>query len=104
MPVSVHKLLIHGSDIIKNAIVPIGQLSEDAQEANHKYFRKYRENHSRKMSRIQNNEDIFNNLIIASDPIISNSRKCMERKKRELTEDAKCLLYFSDDEDYDDYV
>lgn len=38
MPVSIHKLLIHGSDIIKNAIIPIGQLSEDAQEANHKYF------------------------------------------------------------------
>lgn len=102
MPVSVHKLLIHGSDIIKNAIVPIGQLSEDAQEANHKYFRKYRENHSRKMSRIQNNEDIFNNLMIASDPIISNSRKLIEHKKKELSEDAQRLLYFSDDNNNDD--
>jgi len=81
IPASIHKLLIHGSDIVKNAIVPIGQLSEDAQEANHKYFRKYRENHSRKMSRIQNNEDIFNNMMIASDPIISNLRKLMECKK-----------------------
>lgn len=98
MPVSIHKLLIHGGEIIKNAIVPIGQLSEDAQEANHKYFRKFRENNSRKMSRIQNNEDIFNNLMIASDPIISNSRKLIERKKRELTEDAKRLLHFSDDD------
>ncbi|XP_072749999.1 uncharacterized protein [Anoplolepis gracilipes] len=101
MPVSVHKLLIHGSEIIKNAIVSIGQLSEDAQEANHKYFRKYRENHSRKMSQEQNNEDIFNNLLIASDPIISNSRKLMEQKKKELTEDAKHLLYFSDDDLHD---
>lgn len=101
MPVSIHKLLIHGSDIVKNAIVPIGQLSEDAQEANHKYFRNYRDNHSRKMSRNQNNEDIFNNLLIASDPIISNSRKIMEHKKKELTEDAKRLLYFSDDDLHD---
>lgn len=54
------------------------------------------------MSRIQNNEDIFNNLIV-SDPVISHSRKLMERKKRELTEDANRLLYFSDDDaDYDD--
>lgn len=102
MPVSVHKLLIHGSDIIKNAIVPIGQLSEDTQEANHKYFRKYRENHSRKMSRIQHNEDIFNNLMIASDLIISNSRKLIERKKKELSEDVKHLLYFSNDDNDDD--
>ncbi|CAI6353622.1 unnamed protein product [Macrosiphum euphorbiae] len=33
MPSSVHKLLFHGADIIKHAIVPIGQLSEEAQEA-----------------------------------------------------------------------
>jgi len=31
MLVSIHKLLIHGSDIVKNAIVPIGRLSKDAQ-------------------------------------------------------------------------
>lgn len=31
MPPSVHKILIHGSLIIKNALVPIGQLSEEAQ-------------------------------------------------------------------------
>lgn len=103
VPVSIHKLLIHSSDIIKNAIVPIGQLPKNAQEANHKYFRKYRENHSQKMSWMQNNADIFNNLMIASNPIISNSRKLMERKKRDLTEDAKHILYFSDDdENYDD--
>lgn len=92
MPVSVHKLLIHGSTIIKHAIVPIGQLSEDAQEANHKYFRKYRENNSRKMSRKSNNEDIFRHLLIASDPIISLSRKIVEREKKELCDEAKDLL------------
>jgi len=44
------------------------------------------------MSRIRNNENIFNNMMIASDPIISNSRKLMECKKKELTENAKRLL------------
>lgn len=36
MLVTVHKLLIHDSEIVKHAIVPIGTLSEDAQEGNHK--------------------------------------------------------------------
>lgn len=97
MPVSVHKLLLHGGDIIEHAIVPIGQLSEDAQEANHKCFRKYRENNSRKMSRKFNNTDIFNNLLIASDPIIS-SRKCIENKIKELSEDVRNLLEFNDND------
>lgn len=37
--------------------------------------------------------------MIASDPIISNSRKLIERKKKEFTEDAKRLLYLSDDDE-----
>ena len=36
MPTSVHRLLIHGPDIISSAILPIGQLSEDAQESTNK--------------------------------------------------------------------
>ena len=90
MPASVHKSLIHGSIIIEHAIEPIGQLSEDAQEANHKCFQNYRENHSRKMSRKSNNKDIFKNLLIASDPIISLSRqivnKCAEKRIEESDE------------------
>lgn len=74
MPVTVHKLLMHGPEIIKNAIVPIGMLSDDAQEANHKYFRGYRENFPRKFSRKANNRDILNNLLIHSDPLISYMR------------------------------
>lgn len=72
------QLLLHTGDIIIHAIVPIGQLSKDALEANHKCFRKYRENNSRKMSRKCNNTDILNNLLIASDPIISSARKFIE--------------------------
>ncbi|XP_011697762.1 PREDICTED: uncharacterized protein LOC105455831, partial [Wasmannia auropunctata] len=42
IPPSVHKVLIHGSDIIKHLGLPIGCLSEEAQEANNKIFRKAR--------------------------------------------------------------
>jgi hypothetical protein len=34
-----HKMLIHGAIVIENALLPIGQLSEEAAEARNKYFR-----------------------------------------------------------------
>lgn len=73
MPSSVHKLLVHGSDIIKHfGAIPIGELSEDAAEARNKDFRKYRESHSRKVSRTVTNEDILHNLVLSSDPKITS--------------------------------
>lgn len=33
MPTSVHKLLLHGTEIIVHALLPIEQMSEDAQES-----------------------------------------------------------------------
>jgi hypothetical protein len=36
MPASVHKVLIHGSAIVSADLLPIGQLSEEAQEAGNK--------------------------------------------------------------------
>lgn len=93
MPVTVHKLLMHGSEIIQHMILPIGQLSEDAQEANHKYFRSYRELHSRKISRIDNNRDVLNNLLINSDPIISSLRSYnIHNSLREILPEAESLL------------
>ncbi|GFG29189.1 hypothetical protein Cfor_05007, partial [Coptotermes formosanus] len=38
MPMSMHKILIHGHLLISSAQLPIGQLAEEAQEARHKYF------------------------------------------------------------------
>nr|CAI5848372.1 unnamed protein product [Callosobruchus analis] len=40
MPVTVHKLLMHSTKIITNCMVPIGQLSEEAQEARNKDSRR----------------------------------------------------------------
>jgi len=39
MPPTVHKMLIHGGEIIRRALVPIGWLSEEAQEARNKDYR-----------------------------------------------------------------
>lgn len=40
MPTSMHKILIHSAAIIRSAILPIGQMSEDAQEYTNKCIKK----------------------------------------------------------------
>jgi hypothetical protein len=53
MTPTMHKILVHGSSIIKHALLPIGQLSEEASEARNKHFHLYRQNFARKFSREQ---------------------------------------------------
>lgn len=71
---TVHKIRIHGPFIIDNFLVPIGILSEEAQEARHKYFKKYRRNFSRMLSRADSNRDIMNRLTLTSDPSLISNR------------------------------
>lgn len=59
MPPSVHKVLLHGSKIIKYLGLPIVYLSEEAQEANNKIFRKAWAQNSRMKSRKCTNENIM---------------------------------------------
>lgn len=82
MSSTVHKILFHGAEIIKHAILPIGQLSEEAIEARHKEFRRYRLQHTRKTNRKATNEDVLHHLLITSDPVISNLR-CNVKKSKE---------------------
>lgn len=70
MPASVHKILIHGSDVLSVFLLPIGMLSEETQETCNKDFRAFREKLTRKTSRIATNEDLMHIFLISSDPII----------------------------------
>lgn len=74
MTPTMHKLLLHGATIIDNALLPIGQLSEEAAEARNKHFRSYRQNFSRKFSREECNRDIYQRLLLTSDPLVSSER------------------------------
>lgn len=78
MPVSVHKILIHGAEIIQHRLLPIGQLSEEVIEARHKEFRQYRRENTRKSNRRITNEDMLHSLLISSDPYITrlSDRNC----------------------------
>lgn len=92
MTPSLHKLLIHGPDIIEALPLPIGNFSEEAQEARNKDFRWYREHNTRKMSRVECNEDLFHMLIITSDPLISSMRQLPFRKADPFSEEVLSLL------------
>lgn len=80
MTPTMHKILIHGAVIIKNALLPIGQLSEETAEARNKHFRLYRQEFARKFSRENCNRDILNRLLLTSDPLISSMRSLKRRK------------------------
>ena len=97
MPSSVHKLLIHGIDIISNFDLPIGQLSEEALEASHKEFRKHRLAHTRKSSRINTNKDLLNLLLLRSDPLISQSRNPASKKSKTRDTDIQSYIITESD-------
>ena len=93
MPSSVHKILIHGESIINHfAVLPIGQLSEDAQESRNKDYKNFRLHHARKCSRSATNEDVFHTLLYTSDPYITSIRKPYSKNIKELDEESLLLL------------
>ena len=57
MPPCVHKVLLHGANIMKVFRLPIGWMSEEAQEANNKIFKEARLRFSRLFSHFACNED-----------------------------------------------
>ena len=74
MTPTLHKILIHSSTVIKHALLPIGQLSEEASEARNKHFRLYRQKYARKFSREACNRDVINRLLLTSDPLLAGIR------------------------------
>ncbi|XP_063221512.1 uncharacterized protein LOC134535904 [Bacillus rossius redtenbacheri] len=78
---TMHKVLLHGAAVFKEAILPIGQLSEEAAEARNKHFRMYRTKYSRKFNREVCNRDVLNRLLLTSDPFLS----CSTQRRRKTT-------------------
>ena len=97
MPTTVHVILIHGHSVIKTLFLPIGQLGEEALESRNKDFRKYRQHNSRQSSRLKSNTDVFNMMLISSDPLITSLGSLPKRKKKNLCEEIQNLLYIIED-------
>lgn len=102
MPPSVLKVLIHGTDVIQPALLPIGELSEEAQEAKNKDIRRFREHHTRKSSKIKNNEDLFKRLLLSSDPYLSSFHPNPEKKRNVMEPEVLSLLLVQQQEDVED--
>ena len=94
MPVSVHKILCHGTEVIKQCIIPIGQLSQEAQKARKKDCRRFRMVNIRKTSRISTNRHLLNMLLISSDPLINSfSKKPLTKRKLMCPEILQYLIF-----------
>lgn len=99
MTPTVHKVLCHGKIIIESNILPLGELTEEAQEARNRDFKHVQLFSSRKCSRQSQNEDIFNYLLLSSDPVLSSMRKrwiCNNTLTCENNEEFKDFLYLLD--------
>lgn len=96
LPSSVHKVLLHGAIVIENALVPIGELSEEAAEATNKNIKMFRRSHTRKMSRDLTNKDLIHRLLLNSDPFITSRRKLPCTKKSTLSSIVLSLLNCTD--------
>lgn len=92
MSTTMHKILIHSPIIIESCILPIGMMSEEAQEARNKDIRKYREYYSRKNTRENNMEDVMKRLLISSDPYITSLQKAPHKRIDNFSRDVLDLL------------
>ncbi|KAJ1530185.1 hypothetical protein ONE63_005114 [Megalurothrips usitatus] len=71
VPQSVHRMLLHGHQILKECTLPVGMLSEEPQEARNKDYSYFR--------------DLLNMMMVSSDPVISQiyskDKSCKRRSE-----------------------
>ena len=84
---------IHGSTVIKHALLPVGQLSEDTAEARNKHFRLSRQNYARNFStREACNREVINILLLTPDPILAEIRPTSRNKYKTISDKAAEML------------
>lgn len=92
MPTAMHRILIHGHKIIQASVLPIGRMTEEAQEKCNKDIKDTREHFTRKNSRENTNRDIINRLLISSDPVINAYFINEKHNDRVLPEEVQFLI------------
>lgn len=99
MSASCHKILIHGADIVRNSLLPIGTLSEQPAESKNKHYRWDRLHHTRKSSRLATMTDLMYRSIDFSDPKMSTEslrHVQMNVRKEPFDEEARQLMLCPD--------
>ena len=89
---SAHKLLVHGADIIRHSILPVGILAEDPAEGSNKLHRMHRQNHTRKISHETTMEDLISRKLHQSDPVVLSHHKKFRKKSRQPKMDDPDML------------
>jgi len=84
MPSTLHKILMHGADIISTSMLPVGILGEEASEARNKDYKNFRQFYSRKHDRKSNLADVFHRTMDTSDVIISSMSLQMRLRQKKL--------------------
>lgn len=96
LPASVRKILFHSANIIRHfEMIPIGILTEEAQECRNKDFKRFREYNTRKCSRVATNTDLMNKLLITSDPYISSLRQKITKTELPIDVEAKKTINYT---------
>lgn len=95
MSLTLHKILWHGAEVIKQAILPIGKLSEKAAQGRNKHIRSFRQNYLRKFSPVASNADVLSRLLLTSDPVITRL-EMRSLSKKSFCSDVLNLLSESD--------
>ncbi|CAH1108526.1 unnamed protein product [Psylliodes chrysocephalus] len=92
MTPTMYKILVYGAVIIEKALLPIGQLSEEAAEARNKHFRSYRQDFARKFSR----ESFAQNKFLLND---RNKVRLIDMLKVHLEKNKTLTLQADEDAD-----
>jgi hypothetical protein len=92
IPPTLHKVLVHGADIIRATPLPIGVTSEEGSESNTKFCRKYYQNHTRKISSLAALQDLFHRMMDVSDPLVRSLTPEPETQSSEMPPDMRALL------------
>ena len=80
MPSSMYKILIHGTAITENALLPISQLSEEAQKSRNEDLKKFQGKNTRMCSRKHTMTDLLHAVLISSDRVISSKTPVAQKK------------------------
>lgn len=98
MPVTMHQLFFHAWESLRLSSLPLSFFSEQSLESSNKYFKRDRERHSRKDSRLHTIADQFHRQSDKSDLLIAI--KLAEKQKRkenhDLPQDVLDLLVASE--------
>ncbi|XP_017466057.1 PREDICTED: uncharacterized protein LOC108358983 [Rhagoletis zephyria] len=107
MSPTLHKILIHGAQIIAASVVPLGCLGESASESRNKYYKSDRRSHARQNSRTNNMADVFQRAIDSSDPFLSSlflNKRQQQNQKKKIPKEVIELLKAPNVEPHSDHL